>query len=199
MEWETSIHMSFTALLMATPQQTISQGVPSPCLPGPRGPLWWHTPMELNGNTAHQDTRWDWTDPETNLHHAPNKKSSQWRQKEEDPLAGCLKGACQEAFRKDTNLVKWIRQTFFRAHCLEFDSEITHNLAHVFKEMADIVGLLNTEIHQVQDLLPGRKELCGSQSYSFWVLPRTFVISRWCHSQNPQRSWAWRGYIPQRP
>ena len=88
------------------------------------------------------------------------KEPPQWRQKEEDPLAGCLKGAHQEAFRKDSNLVKQIRQTYFRAHHLEFDSEITHDLACVFKEMADIVSLLNTEIHQVQDPWPGKKELC---------------------------------------
>ena len=78
---------------------------------------------------------------------------------EELPLSGCLKGAHHEAFRKDSNLVKWIRQTYFRAHCPEFDSEITHKLAHVFKEMADIVSLLNTKIHQVQDPWPGKKEL----------------------------------------
>ena len=66
-------------------------------------------------------------------------------------MVGCLKGAHQEAFRKDSNLVKWIRCTYFKAHHPEFNSEITHNLACVFKEMVDVVGLLNTEIHQVQD------------------------------------------------
>ena len=72
---------------------------------------------------------------------------------------GSLKGAHQEAFRKDSNLVKCIRQTYFRMHHPEFDSEITHNLAHVFREMVDAVSLLSTEIHQVQDPWPGKKEL----------------------------------------
>ena len=46
---------------------------------------------------------------------------------------------------------------YFRAHCPEFDSAITHDLTHIFKEMADVVGLLNIEIHQVQDPWPARK------------------------------------------
>ena len=73
--------------------------------------------------------------------------------------AGCLKGGCQEAFSKDSNLVKWIRQTYFRAHHPEFNSKTTHNLTHIFKEMADVVSLLNTKVHQVQDPWPDKKEL----------------------------------------
>ena len=97
-------------------------------------------------------------------------------------LSGCLKGAHQEAFRKNSNLVKQIRQIYFRAHHPEFYNEITHDLACVFKEMADIVSLLNTKIHQVQDLWPGKKELhaanhaaMSSAKYIcyFWVVSPT--------------------------
>ena len=72
---------------------------------------------------------------------------------------GCLKGAHQEALSKGSNLVKQIRWTYFKAHCLEFDSETTHNLTCIFKGMADMVGLLNNKVHQVQDPWPGKKEL----------------------------------------
>ena len=61
----------------------------------------------------------------------------------------------QEAFCKDSDLVKHIRQTYFRAHWLVFDREVTHELTNVFKELAEMAGLLDTEIHQVQ----GKKEL----------------------------------------
>ena len=64
-------NMSLITLLMAAPQQTISLRVPSPHLPAPRGPLWQHTPLEVNGNTACLNMRWDWTNPKMNPHHAP--------------------------------------------------------------------------------------------------------------------------------
>ena len=56
-------------------------------------------------------------------------------------LEGQLKGAHQEAFGKDSNLVKQIRCTYFRAHYPEFDNETTHDLTRVFREMVDVVGL----------------------------------------------------------
>ena len=73
---------------------------------------------------------------------------------------GYLKGAHLEAFKKDYILMKWIRWTYFRAHHPEFSSKDIHNLAPVFLEMAEAVGLLNTEIHQVQDPWSSKKELC---------------------------------------
>ena len=88
-----------------------------------------------------------------------SKEMPQWRQKEEDPLAGHLKDACQEAFCQDSALVKQIRWTYFQAHQPAFDREATHDLAHVFKEMAEAVGLMNTNIYQVQDPWQGKKEL----------------------------------------
>ena len=42
-----------------------------------------------------------------------------------DPLEGWLKDAHQEAFGKDSNLVKQIRCTYFRAHCPEFNNTTT--------------------------------------------------------------------------
>ena len=95
---------------------------------------------------------------------------------------GCLKGAHQEVFSKDSNLVKWIRQTYFRAHHPEFDSKTTHNFTCIFKEMADMVSLLNTKVHQVWDPWPGKKELCAANHAAigsakeicyFWVVSST--------------------------
>ena len=80
--------------------------------------------------------------------------------KEEDPLAEHLRGAHQEAFHKDSDLVKCIRQTYFRVHRPVFNREVTHNLTDVFKELAEMASLMDTEIHQVQDQWQGKKELC---------------------------------------
>ena len=70
-----------------------------------------------------------------------------------------LEGAHQEAFHKDSDLVKHIRKTYFKVHLPVIKREVTHDLANVFKEFAEIAGLLDTKIHQVQDQWQGKKEL----------------------------------------
>ena len=40
-----------------------------------------------------------------------------------------------------------------------FCKEVIHDLADVFREMAEIAGLMGTEIHLVQDQWQGKKEL----------------------------------------
>ena len=113
-------NISLTGLLTAAPQQTTSlRGpIPSPSTPKGTGAKQPHSlPRCHMGLDQSRDK------PASHPKEPPQK-----RQKEGDPMEWCLKGAHQEAFRKDSNLVKWIRQTYFRAHCPEFNSETTHNL-----------------------------------------------------------------------
>ena len=58
-------------------------------------------------------------------------------------VEGCPPGSLQ----KDSGLVKCIRQTYFRAHWPVFNKEVTHDLIDVFKDLAEMAGLLDTEIH----------------------------------------------------
>ena len=60
----------------------------------------------------------------------------QQRQRVEDPLSEHLRGAHQEAFHRDLDLVQCRRQTYFIAHSQVFHKEATHDLANVFGEMA---------------------------------------------------------------
>ena len=161
-------NMSLTGLLMATPQQTINLRGPIPS-PSCCKRLTMAVPCSKRPTMAAHSmgTKWPHSSPghDMGLDWSREKPTScpkeppQWRWKEGDPLEGCPEGAHQEAFRKDSNLVKWIRKTYFRAPHPQFDSETTHDLTHVFKEMVDVVSLLNTEVHQVQDPWPGKKEL----------------------------------------
>ena len=70
-----------------------------------------------------------------------------WR--EEDPLVGHLGDSCHEAFCKDLELVQCIRQTYFRTHALTFHKEDTYKLTEVFKELAEMAGLLCTKVYPV--------------------------------------------------
>ena len=68
-------------------------------------------------------------------------------------------GTHWEAFLKDSDLVQHIRWTYFRAHPSVFHKEVTYELTNVFREMAEMAGLMDTEIHQIQDQWQGKKEL----------------------------------------
>ena len=81
------------------------------------------------------------------------------RQREEDPLAGQLGDSHCEAFHKDSELLQWIRWTYFRTHALTFLKEDTYILTEVFKELAEMSGLLGTEVCPVHDQWVGRKVL----------------------------------------
>ena len=81
---------------------------------------------------------------------------------EEDPLAGHFGDSHHEAFCKDLDLVQCTRQTYFRTHLLTFHKEVTCELTDIFREMAEMVGLLGSEVHLVQDQWKGRKELCSA-------------------------------------
>ena len=174
-------NMSLTGLLTATPQLTIRSRDPISSPSHPRRPATtthstWTKWQHLPGHEVELDPSGD-TEPVSCPRELPQR-----RQKEEDPLAEHLRGACQEAFCKDSDLVKCIRQTYFRAHQLVFNREVTHDLTNVFKELAEMAGLLDTEIHWVQDQWQGKKELhmancvvrgSAKDLHYFWVVSPT--------------------------
>ena len=103
--------------------------------------------------------KWHWSpewEPEADH---PGEPTPQW-QKGEDPLVGHLGDSCHEAFCRDSELVQCIRQTYFRTHVLTFHKGDTYKLMEVFKELAEMAGVLGTEVHPVHDQWVGRKELC---------------------------------------
>ena len=50
----------------------------------------------------------------------------------------------------------------FQAHQPVFDRDVTHDLTNIFKELVEMAGLLDTEIHQIQDQWQGKKKLCAT-------------------------------------
>ena len=91
----------------------------------------------------------------------PRKPTPQ-RQREEDHLVGHLGDSHHEAFCKASELVQQIRQTYFFTHALTFHKEDTYELTEVFKKVAEMAGLLGTEVYPVHDQWVGRKELCSA-------------------------------------
>ena len=97
---------------------------------------------------------------EAESEHPREPTPQRWR--EDNPLVGHLGDSCCEAFYKDSELVQCIRWTYFRTHALTFHKEDTYKLMEVFKELAEMAGLLGTEVYPVHDQWVGRKELCSA-------------------------------------
>ena len=91
------------------------------------------------------------------------------RQKEGRPLARLLKESHQEAFRKDSDLIQTTRGAYFNMHHIDFDHEGSQDLCHTFQEMATSAGLMDSEIHKVQEVWAGWKDLwaCSPSSKRF--------------------------------
>ena len=83
-----------------------------------------------------------------------------WR--EEDPLVEHLGDSHHDAFHRDLELVQCIRQTYFRTQLLTFHKEDTYELTDLFKELAEMAGLLGTKVYPIHDRWVGKKELCST-------------------------------------
>ena len=140
--------LSLPGFLMATLPLTIRLRNPiPPCHPS-RSATAVHSPRAKQHCSPEQEVEVD----------CPGEPPLQrWR--EEDPLVRNLGDSHHEAFHKDLDLVQCIRWTYFGTHPLTFYKEVTYKLTNIFREMAEIAGLLGTVVHLVQDQWKGRKEL----------------------------------------
>ena len=151
-------NMSLTSLLMATLQVTISSRDP---IPSPYHPRRLTTTTHPTGNKQQHppghEAELDHSGDREPASHPGDPPQSSWR--EEDPLAEHLRGTHWEAFCKDSGLVRCIWWIYFRAHMLVFHKEVTHNPADIFRDMAEMLGLMGTKIHPVQEQWQDKEEL----------------------------------------
>ena len=87
------------------------------------------------------------------------KEHPHQRQKKGRPLARLLKASYQEAFSKDSGLIQATRQAYFKMHHPNYDHERSHDLSCTFQEMATSAGLMGSEVHEVQEVWTGKKDL----------------------------------------
>ena len=171
-------NMSLPGLLMAAPQLTIGSMDPIPSPSHPRRPATTtHPTVNKQQHSPRHEGELDHSgDGELTSH---PRKPPQQRQNEEGPLADHLRCAHWEAFHKDSDLVKHIRQTYLRAHMPVFHKEVTWDLANIFGEMAKMAGLMGTKIHPVPDQWQVKEELHAANHVTkgptknlhyFWVV-----------------------------
>ena len=104
------------------------------------------------------------------------------RWKEGRPQERLLKESLQEALGKDSKLVQLTGQAYFKMHCSYYDHKGSLDISHTFKEMVTSAGLLGYDVHEVQQVWTGQKDLqvthCVAESSPkgicfFWVVPST--------------------------
>ena len=75
------------------------------------------------------------------------------------PLHKVLRRSHQEAFSKDTHLVRKTRDKYFRNHCPNLNNENTRDLIDFFQCMSETAGLLGSTIYKIQEAQTGWDEL----------------------------------------
>ena len=133
-------NMSLAALLAISPQPSTAMGESAPATPHPTAsvapmPKWWH---HSSGEEA--------TEPAT-----PAKEPTHLKQKEGKSLMG-LKENHWEAFCWDTDLVQVTRQMYFETHHPTFNQEGSHDLSSLFQEIITSANLLESRIHEIQEV-----------------------------------------------
>ena len=87
------------------------------------------------------------------------------RWKDRRPAAKLLKESHCKAFEKDSDLVQMTRQNYLKMHYPESDHRGSHDLSCMFQELTTSAGLLDSDVHDVQDMWTGQKYLWATH----WV------------------------------
>ena len=77
----------------------------------------------------------------------------------------------QEAFLRDSSIIKEARSCFFSSHSHDFVHDGTRDLSDVFKELAKSTGLLGEAIYEIQLSWTGPEEL-KQANYALQSLPK---------------------------
>ena len=190
-------NMSLTGLLMAAPWVTISSRDPIPSSSCSKRP----TTATHSTGAKQQHLPAHEADPDCSgdrkLTSTPGELPQQ-RQRKEDPLAGNLGHVHQPTFLKDSDLVRFTRQTYFEPHWAVFNRKVAHDLTAIFKEMQK--QLASWTAKSTRFRTSGRVKRSSTLPTTLpRVPPRTSVSSRWCCLLNFPRSWASRGSTLPKP
>ena len=137
-------NMSLATLMAIPPQPSITRDEPTPvisCLATPAalapssGTKWWH----------HLPNQAVCSPQPTDEIKEPSEELPHQKQKDGMPLKKLLKGAQQEAFSKDSDLVQQAREAYFRTSHPDFDCEVQRNLATLLQDKIVSASLLDSQ------------------------------------------------------
>ena len=93
------------------------------------------------------------------------------------PLHKALTQSHLETFRRDSNLVREMREEYFKTHCPNFNTENTHDLSDIFWCMAETAELLGSSIYEIKEVWAGSDEL-QQANYMLRTLPKGLKFLR---------------------
>ena len=99
------------------------------------------------------------------------------KQHEVTPLHKALMRSHQEAFGRDSSLVRKMREEYFRNHCPNINNENSHNLMAIFQQMVETAGLLGSAIYEIKEAWSGQDEL-QQANYTLRTLPKGLTFFR---------------------
>ena len=151
----TILWMLATAQLQAVASRELMSEASIPSLsetpPHLMGAKWWQCSFDQGISMPRQEETVELDDtPKEPLHH---------RWKEGRSTVRCLKENCQEAFSKESELIRMTRWDYYKTHGPNYEHEGSHNLSSTFRDMATSANLMGSEIHKVQEVWTGWKNL----------------------------------------
>ena len=67
-------------------------------------------------------------------------------------MARPLKENCQEAFSKESELIRAAREAYYKTHQPDYKQEGSCDLSSTFWQMATSSNLMGTKVHEVQEV-----------------------------------------------
>ena len=126
-------HQASTSREESTLKSTPAAPAPSP------GAKWPHLPNQMSSSSLLGEAA------------VTNDEPPHLKWKGETSFMASLKGDQWEAFAKDSHLVQWAREDYFKAHHPHLNHEILQDLSDLFWDIIISTNLLNSEIFQIQE------------------------------------------------
>ena len=103
------------------------------------------------------------------------------------------KGDQQEAFAKDSHLLQWAREDYFKAHHPHFNHETLWDLSDLFQDMIISTDLLNFKIFEIQENWTRREDLQAAND-TLKALPKGLQFFQTISPMELPKSWAWKAF-----
>ena len=180
------------------PQAEGQPPLTTPPRPEPKWSPWpkrWHSLTDAQGDTS----------IDGNSHMALQEGLSSSKRGKTADWSSSLKPSCMDAFSRDSGPMKEARSCYFATHPWDWVHGNTDDLFDIFRELAQVAGLLGESIHEIQLSWNGPEELKHT-NYVLQSLPKGLKFLRMVSAKespkvmglkgihNPNALWHFAGY-----
>ena len=176
-------NMSLATLLSPPPQASDQGGIYSYVYPSGThtlpGAKWPHLPNQTSSSPLLGDAA------------GTNDEPPHLNQKGRTSFMASLKGDQWEDFAKDSHLVQWASEDYFKAHHPHFNYKTSWDLSHLFQDMIISTNLLNSDIFEIQENWTRWEDLQATNNTLKALLKGIWFFWTILPMKSP-KSWVWR-------